>query len=107
MLRSLLIREGASPTWAEGEAPVRRPAPGERLWVQRLGKHHSASPVCADGRLYFPDDDGNTFVVKADKKFEVIEKNAIGEECYASPALSKGQIFLRGSKHLWCLGVKR
>jgi magnesium transporter len=33
MLRSLLIREGLAPTWAEGEAPVRRPAPGERLWV--------------------------------------------------------------------------
>ena len=36
-----------------------------------------------------------------------LEKNPIGEACYASPAFSKGQIFLRASKHLWCIGVKR
>jgi magnesium transporter len=33
MLRSLLIREGSAPTWVEGESTVRRPAAGERLWV--------------------------------------------------------------------------
>jgi magnesium transporter len=37
MLRSLLIREGSAPTWVEGEAVVRRPAVGERLWVDVVG----------------------------------------------------------------------
>ena len=89
-----------------GHATCRDALTGKLHWNQRLGKHHSASPVCADGRLYFTDDDGNTFVVKAATKFEVIEKNPIGEACYASPAFSKGQIFLRGSKHLWCIGAR-
>ena len=68
---------------------------------------HSASPVVAEGRIYYMDDDGITWVVKASDKFEVLEKNAIGEECYASPAFSKGEIFLRGSKHLYCIGRSR
>ena len=89
-----------------GHATCRDALTGKLHWNQRLGKHHSASPVVADGRLYFTDDDGNTFVVKADQKFELVEKNPIGEDCYASPAMSKGQIFLRGSKHLWCIGSK-
>jgi outer membrane protein assembly factor BamB len=89
-----------------GNATCRDALTGKLYWDERLGKHHSASPVCAEGRLYFTDDDGNTFVLKADKKFELIEKNPIGEDVYASPAFSKGQIFLRGSKHLWCIGEK-
>jgi outer membrane protein assembly factor BamB len=90
-----------------GTATCRDALTGKLQWSERLGKHHSASPVCAEGRLYFPDDDGNTWVLKAENKFEVIEKNPIGESVYASPAFSKGEIFLRGSKHLYCIAGKR
>jgi outer membrane protein assembly factor BamB len=77
---------------------------GQRMWKERLGRHHSASPVSADGRLYFLDDDGNMFVLKAGPKFEVISKNALGEECYASPAIAHGQLFIRTLHHLYCIG---
>jgi outer membrane protein assembly factor BamB len=77
---------------------------GRRVWLQRLGRHHSASPVCADGRLYFTADDGETFVLKASGKFELLGRNPLGEECYASPAVAHGQIFLRGLHHLSCIG---
>ena len=60
----------------------------------------------AGGKLHFTDDDGITWVVKADSNFDLIEKNPIGEECYASPAFSRGEIFLRGSKHLFCIGKR-
>ena len=63
--------------------------------------------VDSAGRLYFPADDGTTFVLKASSKFEVIHKNKLKEEVYASPALSDGQIFIRGAKHLYCIGHKR
>jgi outer membrane protein assembly factor BamB len=79
---------------------------GKRLWMNKLGKHHSASPVLADGLMYFPDDDGITWVVKANSKFEVVAKNALEEECYASPAISRGQIFIRTLNHLYCIGAK-
>jgi outer membrane protein assembly factor BamB len=77
---------------------------GERLWTQRLGRHHSASPVSAGGYLYFLDDDGNTFVLKAGPKFELVSRNALDEECYASPAIAHGQIFIRALHHLYCIG---
>jgi outer membrane protein assembly factor BamB len=77
---------------------------GKYLWQERLGRHHSASPVSADGKLYFPDDDGTTFVLRAGPKFELIAKNTLPDGCRASPAVSGGQIFLRGLKHLYCIG---
>jgi outer membrane protein assembly factor BamB len=77
---------------------------GKRAWTQRLGKHHSASPVSAGGYLYFPDDDGNTYVLKAGPKFELVSKNALGDECYASPAIAHGQIFIRTLHSLYCIG---
>lgn len=79
---------------------------GKRPWgePQRLGKHHSASPVAAEGRLYFPDDHGTTWVLKAGPTFEVLSKNNLEEGCHSSPAISGGHIFLRTAGHLWCIG---
>ncbi len=78
---------------------------GRRLWMERLGRHHSASPVLIDGHFYFPDDDGTTWVLKASERFEVVAKNKLGEECYASPAVSRGQLFIRGLSNLYCIGA--
>jgi outer membrane protein assembly factor BamB len=78
---------------------------GKRLWMHRLGRHHSASPVLADGHLYFPADEGVTYVLKAGSTFEVVRKNDLGEECYASPAVSRGQLFIRTLNNLYCIGT--
>lgn len=80
---------------------------GKRLWIEQLGRHHSASPILADGHLYLPDDDGVTYVVKAGPDFNLVSRNQLGEECYASPAVSGGQLFLRTGGHLWCIGKQR
>jgi outer membrane protein assembly factor BamB len=77
---------------------------GKRMWKEKLGRHHSASPVAAGGLLYFPDDNGITYVVKAGPSYELVAKNELGEECYASPALSRGRIYLRTAKSLFCIG---
>lgn len=79
---------------------------GKVVWKQRLGNHHSASPVYAEGNLYFPDDAGETFVLKAGPTYEQVAKNDLGEDVRASPAVSDGQLFIRGVKHLWCIGKK-
>jgi len=77
-------------------------------WKERLGgKGHHASAVEADGRVYFTADDGVTYVVKAAGEFEVLAKNPLGEKVFASPAFSAGDIFIRGEKHLWCVGEKK
>jgi len=77
---------------------------GARPWTKRLGPHHSASPVAADGYLYFTDDEGVTYVLKAGPNFEAVARNPLGEHCYASPAISHGNLFIRTTGHLWCIG---
>lgn len=77
---------------------------GKRLWKHRLGKHHSASPVSAGGYLYFVDDDGTTYVLRPGPTCAIVAENRLEEECYASPAISGGQIFVRTLHHVYCIG---
>ena len=81
---------------------------GKEYWKEKLGgaTGYHASAVVAEGRVYFTNDAGVTFVVKAEGELDVLAKNAIGEKVYASPAFSDGDIFHRGEKHLWCIGKK-
>lgn len=76
---------------------------GKMLWKERLGQHHSASPISANGNLYFPADNGDTFVLKAGPTFELVTKNSIGEDVRASPAIADGELFLRGVHNLYCI----
>ena len=78
-------------------------ATGKILWKEPMGLHH-ASPVSANGLIYFLNDDGVTHVVKAGPSFELVARNELGEKTYASPAVSGGQIFLRSFRHLYCIG---
>ena len=80
-------------------------ATGEVLWQQKLGRHHS-SPVLVGGRLFFINDDGQVNVIKPGRKFECVATYELGESCYASPAISDGQVFIRGFKHLFCFGSR-
>jgi outer membrane protein assembly factor BamB len=80
---------------------------GKRHWMERLGQHHSGSPILARGHLFFIDDAGTTFVVKPGEKFELVNKNSLEEECYASPAAAHGQLFIRTLHHLWCIEEKQ
>ena len=79
---------------------------GKRLWKERMGRRFSASLVAAGGNVYFLDDDGNCKVVKAGPEYKEVAHNKLGEETYASPAISQGQLFIRGEKHLFCIGTK-
>jgi outer membrane protein assembly factor BamB len=78
---------------------------GERHWMERLPSGHNASPVLADGKVYFVSNQGITTVVRPGTEFDVISKNNIGESVSASPAISEGQIFIRGNQHLFCIGA--
>ena len=76
---------------------------GELAWKERLGEEHP-SLVSAEGLVYFLNDKGVMNVVKVGPQFELVARNEIGEKCFASPAISRGQIFLRGDQHLFCIG---
>ena len=65
----------------------------------------TASPVAFDGKLLLTSEDGDTYVIKAGPKHEVIATNSVGEPVFASPAISDGMIFIRGEKNLYCIGA--
>ncbi len=88
----------------EGFGTCREAKTGKLMWDERMGRHHTASFTSSGDYLYVPDDDGNTWVLKAGPKYELVQKNPIGEEVYASLAISQGQIFLRGLHTLFCIG---
>ena len=80
---------------------------GKRLYMKQLGKHHYCSPVLVEDNLLFFDDDGICWVVKPCPKFELVRKNELGEECFSSPAVSHGELFVRTQHHLWCIGTEK
>ena len=79
---------------------------GELVWQERVGGNFSASPVAAEGRIYFLGDNGETTVIEAGPEFKVLAKNPLGEKVQASLAASQGQMFIRTEKNLFCIGRK-
>jgi len=65
----------------------------------------TASPVAFEGKLLMTSEDGDTFMIKAGPKHEILGTNSVGEPVYASPAISDGRIFIRGEKNLYCIGT--
>ena len=66
----------------------------------------TASPVAFDDKILLTSEDGDTFIIKAGPACEVIRTNPLGEPVYASIAIGAGKLFIRGEKHLFCIGRK-
>ncbi|MCC2671281.1 MAG: outer rane biosis protein BamB [Armatimonadetes bacterium] len=77
---------------------------GEQLWNERTVGHTTASPVVIGDLVYVQADRGVTTIARAGKTFEKLAENDIGEETFASPAVSQGQLFIRGAAHLFAIG---
>ena len=74
---------------------------GEEHWVERLEGNFSASPLHANGRLYFPNEQGQTFVVAADSNFELLATNTLDDGHMASFAVTGDTLFVRTRSHLY------
>ena len=77
---------------------------GKRIWRKRLGGVFFASPVVADGKIYIASETGETFVMRAGRKVELLALNDLSERFIASPAISKRRLFLRSDGTLFCIG---
>jgi outer membrane protein assembly factor BamB len=80
---------------------------GERIYQQRVGpgsSGFSASPVAADGRLYLASEDGDIFVVRAGRTYELLATNRMGEVTMATPALSGNLLIVRTQTQLVGIG---
>jgi outer membrane protein assembly factor BamB len=76
---------------------------GERIYQERVSPQaagFSASPVAAAGRLYLSSEDGEVFVVRAGRKFELLATNVMGEILMATPAISGNLLIIRTGRQL-------
>lgn len=87
-----------------GIVTVIDPANGQTVWRERLGGVFTASPVAGDGKVYFASEAGETIVLKAGRTPSVIARNRVDAHVVASPAVSRGRIFLRGDDQLIAIG---
>jgi outer membrane protein assembly factor BamB len=63
-----------------------------------------ASPVAFEGKILLTSEEGDTFILKAGPKHELLRTNSLGEPVYASPAIADGRIFIRGEHTLFAIG---
>jgi outer membrane protein assembly factor BamB len=79
---------------------------GEPHWQERLPGAYSASPLVADGRIYFLNEEGQGTVLKAGTKFEIVARNPMKERALASYAASAGSLYLRTESAVYRIGTK-
>lgn len=92
-----------------GEIKCLKADTGEELWSQPTEKNRnafSASPILANGRIYATREDGTTFVVQAGDKPKIVAVNQLDEFTVATPVFVDGQILIRTSEHLYCIGAR-
>ncbi len=85
----------------DGMATCVKATTGEVHWQERLGGACLASPIAAEGRVYFFRQDGTTVVVKAGRQFERLAENRLEGTVVASPAVAGDALFLRTDTHLY------
>ncbi|HEY7154907.1 MAG TPA: PQQ-binding-like beta-propeller repeat protein [Gemmataceae bacterium] len=79
---------------------------GAVKWENRLPGNYKASPLAADGRIYFLNLAGKCTVIAAASEFKLLAVNDIQGKTLASPAVSDGHIFIRAQTALYCIGTR-
>jgi outer membrane protein assembly factor BamB len=74
---------------------------GDELWRARLGGNYSASPVYADGRIYFLSEEGETIVIAPGRQLKHLATNQLEGPTLASMAVSHSSLFIRTATHLY------
>jgi outer membrane protein assembly factor BamB len=107
------LPEVASPVVAEGLCFVATSygvvacfdaATGDLLWEYEANQGFYASPIVADGRVYFLDMDGVMHIFTVDRSMNLVGTPGLGEKSACTPAFAEGRILIRGFDHLYCIG---
>jgi outer membrane protein assembly factor BamB len=79
---------------------------GEKMWEKDLGNlKFRSSPSLVGKRLYLLDESGKGWIIEpGQSECRQVGQTSLGEPCWASPAFQDGRIFIRGEKHLFCIG---
>ena len=89
-----------------GILTVYEAATGRQVYRQRLGSGggFSASGISADGKIFYTSEEGDVYVLKAGREFELLTTNSFDEVMMATPAASEGVLYFRGRHNLFAIG---
>jgi outer membrane protein assembly factor BamB len=76
---------------------------GERMWLEEFEEGFYSSPILVGDHVYLMDMSGVTYVFKANKEYQLISRNELGENAMSIPAFMHGRIYIRGTKNLYCI----
>ena len=88
----------------EGEFFALNAETGDVHWQSRLKGNYSASPLYANGRIYFFSHEGLTTVIQPGTSFKELASNTLDGPIMASPAALDGRLIIRTDKALYCIG---
>ncbi len=75
------------------------------MWKEPLSREgFTASPILVDGKVYAIAKDGAVYVFEAATKFKLLARNTVSEAVSSTPAVADNHLFIRGEKHLFCIG---
>lgn len=74
---------------------------GTEVWRERVQGNYSASPIYADGRIYFCSEEGKTTIIEASRTFKKVAENTLPDGFMASPAAIDNTLYLRTRTHLY------
>jgi outer membrane protein assembly factor BamB len=77
---------------------------GKQNYRERVGGDYHSSPIRVGNRIFGVARNGEVVVLAADRKFEVLARNALNEACHATPAVANGRLYLRTEASLVCVG---
>lgn len=79
---------------------------GEVIWQHNVRERYGASPIYADGKIYFCSKKGTTVVIKPGREYQELATNHLDGELWASPAVVGKSIILRTMTHLYRIEKK-
>jgi outer membrane protein assembly factor BamB len=77
---------------------------GEKQWEHEANAGFYASPVIADGKVFALDTEGVAHIFSNEREKNLIAEPELGEDAVATPAFANGRIYIRGERHLFCIG---
>ena len=80
---------------------------GEEVYGRKRfgsGASFTASPWAYNGKLFCLSEQGKTYVLTAQREYELEHTNDLDELCIATPAISQGKLLLRTASQVYCIG---
>jgi outer membrane protein assembly factor BamB len=106
MPSALLVGEELYLVSDQGVATCLDAKTGEEIWAKRLGGNFNASPLLADGRIYFLSRDGAAYVIAPGREFRLLAENRLDGAFFASPAVVEKALVLRTDKALYRIELR-